>query len=194
MTGKQAFSLALDFVLAREGGLVDHPRDPGGLTNLGISLRWLRSLGLAGDLDGDGDVDADDVRGVTTEQAADLYHKHFWTTVGGDILPNRLACLVFDTAVNAGVSRAVKLLQASLNLATGSKLVEDGIFGRNTAQALGILRHLPSDESRIFDRYLVERTRFYLRLAEDKPSLRDFLRGWLNRVVDLDDYARRVFA
>lgn len=194
MTGAQAYRLSLDFVLKREGGLVDHPKDPGGLTNLGVSLRWLRSLGLAGDLDGDGDVDADDVRGITTEQAAQLYHRHFWAKVGGDILPNRLACLAFDTAVNAGVPQAVTLLQRSLNKSTGSKLVEDGIFGTNTARALGLLRHLPRDESPVFDRYLVERCRFYLSLAEAKPSLRDFLRGWLNRVVALDDYARSVFA
>lgn len=194
MTGTQAYHHSLDFVLEREGGLVFDPRDPGGLTNLGISFRWLRTIGLAGDIDGDGDVDAADIRAITRADAELLYHRHFWSAVGADMLPNRLACVVFDTAVNCGVGRAARLLQRSLNTAFDSGLAEDGVIGPKTVRAVTSLRLPLTGESQICDRYLLERTRYYLEICADKKRLRAFLRGWLSRVCELDIYVRRVFA
>jgi len=72
------FELAIPIVLRHEGGLVDNPNDPGGITNHGVSLRWLKSKGLAGDLNHDGDVDAADIKIMTVEQASGFYKTYWW--------------------------------------------------------------------------------------------------------------------
>ncbi|WP_027367410.1 glycoside hydrolase family 108 protein [Desulfocurvibacter africanus] len=179
MTGTQAFALALDFVLAHEGGYVHDPRDPGGETNFGISKRAYPDM---------------DIKALTREQASEIYHRDYWAKIGGDVLPNRLAALVFDMAVNAGIGRAVKILQRSLNMAFDAGLAEDGVYGPATARAMNSLRLQMSDESRLCDRYIVERCRYYLTICETKPDLRAFMRGWLNRVLAIDDYVRRTIA
>ena len=73
------FEKAHAFVARMEGGFVDDPADPGGTTNYGVSLRFLKSQGLeAGDIDGDGDIDADDIRALTPERAAGVLRRAFW--------------------------------------------------------------------------------------------------------------------
>lgn len=67
------------FTAKWEGGYCNDPDDPGGATNYGISLRWLKSLGLnQGDIDRDGDIDASDIRALSKEQAAALFKEKFW--------------------------------------------------------------------------------------------------------------------
>jgi lysozyme family protein len=86
------FQAAVEHLLTLEGGLVDHPSDPGGLTNMGISLRAFPSLGEAG------------IRSLTRETAIELYHEHYWTRVPTG-LPDGLTWMVFDASVNHGVAR-----------------------------------------------------------------------------------------
>ena len=139
------FTLAHTFTARWEGGLSDHEADPGGITNHGISLRWVTDLARQAkerclrdarqcdtcprrtgpdcdyfslDLDNDGDIDADDIRACTKEQAARLFRRHFWEALGCDRLPLPLAVTLYDGAVNMGASRAVKQLQEAMN-ATG---------------------------------------------------------------------------
>jgi len=109
-----AFRKAVEIVLRHEGGLVDHPADPGGLTNFGISQRAYPGL---------------DIRNLTREQAAAIYHRDYWLPVKGDELPPEVATVLFDMAVNMGVSRAVRLLQRSLNVP------QDGLLGPRTIAA-----------------------------------------------------------
>lgn len=125
-----AFERSLLLVLKHEGGFVDHPRDPGGATNLGISLRYARTRGSLFDLDKDGDVDADDIRVITPETAAPAYHEDFWLKVRADELPPGIDHVVFDAAVNSGPGRAVRWLQG----AVGAKV--DGAFGPATLRAV----------------------------------------------------------
>ena len=86
---------ALTFVLAREGGLVEDKNDPGGLTNYGISKRAYPNL---------------DIRNLTVELAGTIYFNDYWTKAGCDALPPDMALIVFDSAVNCGVSRATAWL------------------------------------------------------------------------------------
>ena len=143
------FTLAHTFTARWEGGLSDHEADPGGITNHGISLRWVTDLARQAkerclrdarqcdtcprrtgpdcdyfslDLDNDGDIDADDIRACTKEQAARLFRRHFWEALGCDRLPLPLAVTLYDGAVNMGASRAVKQLQEAMNAAGETQL------------------------------------------------------------------------
>ena len=170
----------------------NHPKDPGGATNYGISLRFLRkqesgvdSDGFAyGDYDRDGDIDADDIRALTVDQAGELYVTHFWKPHKIDKLPARLAIKIFDMAVNMGPRRAIRLLQKALNRA-GFRVAVDGVIGPET---LGVLNPGPTDQDadRVLDVLAATRdvtSAFYEHLAEARPELKVFLKGWLKRAL-----------
>lgn len=162
-----------------EGGDSDHPADPGGITRFGASLAFLQSLGLLeGDIDGDGDVDRDDVLAVTKATAQALFKRHFWDRPRAYDLPPLVAIAYYDAAVNAGNSRSVKLLQTAL-LFRGADV--DGILGPKTRAAV-----LGTPQYQLAARMLEARSRWYEDLAKNKPSSAVFLRGWLARVADLE--------
>ena len=123
-----AFEHVLSAVLAHEGGLADDPRDPGGITNFGISIRFAGSVNL--DIDGDGRTTGADIRALTREQAAELYFDHFWRPLRCAEMPPGVALMVFDGGVNQGRRTIARRLQR----AAGS--VDDGIIGRNTLRAI----------------------------------------------------------
>lgn len=143
------FTRAQSFTAQWEGGLSDHPADPGGITKYGVSLRWLRELAQeecrkqartcdgsnahdksgqhtcgqsSFDFDADGDIDADDIRACTKAQAAQLFKKHFWDTTRCAKLPLALAVVQYDGAVNMGPARAVRQLQQAMNLVAEAHL------------------------------------------------------------------------
>ena len=143
------FQKAHEFTARWEGGLTDHPSDPGGLTNHGVSLRWVQDLARQAredcqrqarscdgcnamrtskcgyyslDMDMDGDVDADDIRACTKAQAAALFKKHFWNKLACNGLPLPLAVTLYDGAVNMGPARAVRQMQRAMNTVGESEL------------------------------------------------------------------------
>ena len=120
-----------DAIVAREGGYVNDPDDPGGATNYGVTIHTMRRLGI--DLDGDGDVDAADVRRLTRPQAVDIFIRHYFEAPRIGLLPEPLQASVFDMYVNAG-SHAVKILQRLLNRMRLGVSV-DGVIGPKTAAA-----------------------------------------------------------
>jgi lysozyme family protein len=176
-------------IVAREGGFVDHPDDPGGATKHGVTIHTLRRLGL--DLDADGDIDAADVRLVTVDQAADLFIDRYFRAPGIWRLPEPLQPVVFDMQVNAG-DAAGRLLQGLLNRVAGSSLVVDGVIGPATAAAAA--RAQESMGELLADAYAIERREFYYRLADRRPPLRAFARrrdggkgGWITRAEEFMD-------
>ena len=170
------FSKAITVVLEHEGGFSDHPSDPGGATNFGISLRWLRDQGLYGDFDDDGDVDIDDIKAITSETASRIYREKWWNKYHYDrIIDCDLATKVFDMSINMGSNRAHRILQQSINN-IGGNLNIDGIIGPITVKAVNV-----DDKDMLMTEIRGEQRRFYLRLISKRPELSIFKKGWLRR-------------
>ena len=121
----------LDVVIDNEGGYVNHAKDPGKETNLGITLATAGTWDL--DLDGDGDVDRDDLLLLTPEIASDAYRKHIWDPLKCEELPVGIDLIMLDMGVHLGTGRAAKILQESANaILPGTSLVVDGQVGERT--------------------------------------------------------------
>jgi len=160
-----AFEASLPFVLRWEGGYVDHPADPGGRTNKGVTQgvydRWRTQQGLPPrhvKLIEDAEVDA-------------IYETGYWLPPGCDLLRRQLDLVQFDTAVNMGVGRAVRFLQAAVGCDV------DGAFGPQTAKEAA-----ECDLEATLEAYCNARLDYYRRLAERRPELKVFLKGWTNRL------------
>ena len=115
------FQKCLEIILHHEGGYVNHPKDPGGETNLGVTKRVYEEWG-----------GTKDMKDLTVEDVAPIYKKNYWDRVKGDNLPTGLDLCIFDFAVNAGPGRAAKMIQKMIGVTV------DGGIGPMTLQALGI--------------------------------------------------------
>lgn len=191
LTYKEAFELAHKHVAKWEGGYFDHPNDPGGVTMYGVSLMFLKSLGLIeGDIDGDGDIDRDDVLAITKEKAKEIFKKHFWDLGKAEKLPPLVAMAYYDLAVNAGTGRAAIVLQEAINkLKPGAIRNYAGNVGPLTQKYAKLIAD-EGNESKLVSLYLDQRGYWYKRLAKAKPKTAVFLKGWLNRTDD----ARKLMA
>lgn len=182
----ERFNLAIAAVLKHEGGFVDDSADPGGVTNFGISLRFLKKAGELdldgdghpdGDIDFDGDIDAEDIINMTRAQAIELYRNHFWLRYGYNRMPSGIGEKVFDLCVNMGPRQAHKLLQRALR-SVGGSLVDDGVIGPKTRR---VIRRYDNQTDLIVAALRSESAGFYRTLAALKIELKKYLNGWLNR-------------
>ena len=171
--------------VAREGGYVNDPDDPGGATNFGVTIHTMRALGL--DLDGDGDVDARDVRRLTRAQAIDIFVEHYFERPRIAMLPEALQASVFDMYVNSG-SNAVRILQRLLR-DMGMDIAVDGVIGPQTARAA----HAAAAQApgHIADAYGIARRSYYYAIADRRPASRKYARrrnggkgGWIVRAEE----------
>ena len=174
-----------DEILAREGGYVNDPDDPGGATNHGVTIHTMRRLGL--DLDGDGTVTAEDVRRLSRDEAREIFIEHYFERPGIARLPQVLQPSVFDMYVNAGAN-AVRLLQKLLGK-MGQAVTVDGAIGPETAGAAA--RAAAEAPDHIADAYGIERRNYYYRLADARPASRKYARrrdggkgGWIRRAEE----------
>ncbi len=172
-------------IVAREGGYVNDPDDPGGATKFGVTIHTMRRLGL--DLSGDGKVGAADVKLLTRAQATDIFIKHYFEKPGIAMLPEALQASVFDMYVNAG-GNAVKILQRLFN-DMGFALKVDGQLGGRTAQAADEAMQTAPDL--VVDAYGIARRNYYFRLADSRKASRKYARsraggkgGWITRAED----------
>jgi len=172
-------------IVAREGGFVDDPDDPGGVTNHGVTLGTLRRLGL--DLTGEGRIDADDIRHLTAQQAVAIYVEHYFTRPGLGALPEVLHPPVFDMYVNAG-GNAVKVLQRLLT-DMGFPCDPDGQIGPQTIRAAQLAYE--AAPGHLADAYGIARRNFYYALADARPASRKYARrrdggkgGWILRAEE----------
>ena len=174
-----------DEIVAREGGFVNDPDDPGGATNFGVTIHTMRRLGL--DLDRDGDVDAADVRRLTRLQARDIFVDHYFRRPGIARLPEALHASVFDMYVNAGAN-AVRILQRLL-ADFGHPVAADGVIGPRTAAAAAAA--YAAAPGHLADAYGIARRNYYYALADRRPASRKYARrrdggkgGWILRAEE----------
>ena len=132
----RGMDLAFAFTMREEGAerYTDDPRDPGGATKYGIALNYNRRV--IPDKNGDGVIDARDVRLLTEDDARRIYETVYWTPNKCDRLPAPLALMYADMVFNPGPGAAPKLLQQALNDACGAKLAVDGVVGAATLAAV----------------------------------------------------------
>ena len=174
----KSFDWALACVLHHEGGFVNNPNDPGGATDFGVSLRFLRSVGE--DIDGDGDIDIDDIHALEFDDVEKLYKTHFWKPAKADKIRSELVAIkLFDMAVNMGVKQAWKLLQRACN-ALGTDLKDDG---KAVPLTLAAVDSLHNKDFMVLTNVRREQDRFYARLVTNKPTLAEFQLGWRRRAA-----------
>jgi len=165
------FRNCLAIVLEHEGGYVDHPSDPGGATNMGITRQtyedWMGKV-----------VTKEVIQNLTEKDVTPIYKKNYWNGILGDDLPAGLDLAVFDMCVNSGRHRATKILQ----IMVGTKI--DGWIGPNTiAKANGYVEAVGINQA--INDYSAKRQEFY----ESLKTFKTFGTGWTNRVNAVKDSA-----
>lgn len=160
---KDNFDEALKAVLHHEGGYVNHPSDPGGMTNLGCTKRvWEEWCGH--------EVDEKAMRALTPADVAPLYKAKYWDKIKGDDLPAGVDYVVFDAAINSGPGRAAKWLQSCVGVEP------DGGIGPKTLAAVAAF-----DAKTLVDDYAKRRLSFLM----DLPTWATFGKGWGRRVEEV---------
>ena len=162
------FFKSLEMVLHHEGGFVDHPQDPGGATNKGITHKTYSDF-LGRPLE-----DVDELKNIPEEHVQQIYKNGYWDKVKGDKLPNGVDFCVFDWAVNSGPGRSAKGLQEAVGV------TQDGAIGPLTLAAVS--EHTAVE---IIETITKSRNVFYKQLH----SLSVFGKGWLKRAEETRDFA-----
>ena len=147
------FNQFIERILKTEGGYINHPKDPGGETNWGITKRVAQQNGYNGAM-----------RELTREQAKAA----FWQRYNIEQFPSALAYQFLDACINHGYGNAARMLQRALNV------VDDGVIGKQTLAALA-----QRSENDLLLLFNAERANFYTRLS----TFATFGRGWTNRVA-----------
>jgi lysozyme family protein len=166
------FETCLALMLAHEGGFVNHPQDPGGMTNLGVTKRvWEEWVGH--------EVDEKQMRALTHEMVAPLYKRKYWDACRADDLVAGVDYVVFDVAVNSGPGRAVKFLQSCVGVTA------DGGFGPAT---LAAVKKSEEDPARLIEMYCARRLEF----LQSLKTFETFGKGWSRRVQEVKDKALKM--
>lgn len=169
---KENFNQCLKQMLVHEGGFSNNPADPGGMTNLGVTARvWEEWTGHP--------ATEEIMRKLKPEDVEPLYRKKYWDAAQGDLLPSGVDNIVFDTAVNMGVGRAIKLLQEAAGVPA------DGHIGQITMQEIW---HINAKD--LIGKFADLREAFYRSLA----TFPTFGKGWIARVEQVEDQSKEFVA
>jgi len=159
---KSNYDKCLKTILHHEGGYVNHPKDPGGETNLGVTKRVYQEHG-----------GTKDMKDLLVEDVAPIYKKGYWDKMKGDDLPGGLDLCVFDFGVIAGPGRAAKFLQQMIGTTV------DGGIGPNTlAKVEEYVRE--NGEAESVEKYQSMRQKYYEQLS----TFATFGKGWTRRVEE----------
>ena len=166
------FDDAIEIVLKDEGGLENIASDPGEITNMGISLRFYKTIKE--------NATSDDIKSLTKDMAKAIYRKYFWEKGKYNLIANQaIATRAFDLAVNIGIIHANKLLQQSANIVNNlhPNLEIDGILGARSLLAIN-----KSEYEKLLQIFKSLATEYYTNLVKEKPTLQIFLGGWVARL------------
>jgi lysozyme family protein len=174
MNSNENFENCLNIILQHEGGYVNHPNDPGGMTNLGITKRvfedWIGE-----------EVDEEEMRNLTINDVAPIYRIQYWDKMRCSDLPHGLDLCVFDFGVNAGVSRASRYLQSIISTSP------DGVIGPLT---LHVTKEYVNENGieQLIKKYQEHRLLYYHRLEHFET----FGRGWTRRTDETTELALKM--
>ena len=163
------YAKSLAQVLLSEGGYNDDPQDPGGATNFGVTQVVYDDYRVAQGLP------TQSVRSISQSEVSDVYRNQYWNRIDGDALPAGVDYATFDFAVNSGVSRASRFLQAAVGAAP------DGVIGPVTVGKVG-------DPKLCIDKLCDKRQAF----LESLPTFNHFGKGWTARVSDVRAFAKTM--
>ncbi len=159
------FNSIISTILANEGDYVNDPFDKGGETKYGISKASYPNI---------------DITNLSLEQAKALYKQDYWDKQGYCVIQDiDLATKVLDLAVNTGSKNSIKLLQRALRACGAYEVIDDGIYGNKTTEAINNI-----DNSKIIVGLRSEAAGYYRGITKKDPSQKVFLTGWLNRAYE----------
>lgn len=161
---KGNLAACLDVTLKWEGGYSDHPADPGGATNMGITIGRLSEVRGR-------QVSKAEVKALTLAEAKDIYEKYYWRPVWGEQLPHGVDLATFDFGVNSGPSRGVRYLQWCVGTS------QDGVMGPKTLTAA-----IMADGKQVIQTLCARRLSFVQGLSTFKV----FGKGWSRRIADVE--------
>lgn len=169
------FLMSLAETMAHEGGYVNHPDDPGGMTFMGITRKayaaW-KGVPVSS-------ITEQQMRNIPLTERQQFYHEQYWQPVGGDDLPGGLDFVVWDISVNSGPRRAVKMLQKAINKLGRVKVQVDGVIGPKTISAAG--------HANVFDLIdEVGNTRLWFYI--DLSTFKTFGGGWMRRLLKVTSF------
>lgn len=164
------FTRCVDLIFRHEGGFVDDPADPGGATNMGITIGTLAAVRGT-------PVSREDAENLTRDEARQIYRAHYWNALGCDSLPPGIDLVVFDFGVNAGVSRSAKLLQKLVHVEA------DGEVGPITVGAARAI-----DPVHIVNAFSDARMDHYRSLS----TWERFRNGWTRRTAEVREAALKM--
>lgn len=166
------FQICLKEILRHEGGYVNHPKDPGGATNKGITRGTLSAyLGRGATIQ--------DVKHISDKLVSEIYYKKYWRVSQCHVLPSGIDLMVFNASVNCGPKRGARFLQQALNK-MGSKLVVDSDIGLKTVEV-----SKSADRDTLIDHYAKIQMAYYRRLK----IFSTFGRGWTRRTKETVHFA-----
>ena len=159
------FNKCINVILINEGGYSNHPSDPGGATNMGVTqnvynnYRTKSGLGIQS------------VKLISDDEVYEIYFSLYWIPMKLEQINNKdLVLQVFDMGVNSGIRTSIKILQRLI------KVSDDGYIGPATVMAI------EKYNGNIVEDFTQRRKKFYNALTNAKPELKVFLKGWINRV------------
>lgn len=175
LSSSQRYDYALSIVLAHEGGLTENPKDPGGITNFGITQKDLDECHKRLKL-------PSSVIDLIKSDASIFYKSEYWDKYKYDSIESlHIATKIFDMAVNLGATEAHKIAQRCTETC-GKKITVDGIIGPQTINDINEICFNGYEEDLMYD-LQDEQKWFYQHLVEEKPELKPFLKGWLVRAA-----------
>jgi len=173
------FIKILEHTLSFEGGYSNHPNDPGGATNFGITQKTYNKYLKEHKLD------IKDVKEITHDEVSDIYYYDYWLRSRAHEVDSRFSALLFDSSVNCGVKNGSKFLQRTINSLSDEKIIVDGRIGPNTMSTAKIVK------GNIVTVFNEHRLHYYNLIAKRNPKLKVFLNGWNKRLVMIEEWLKK---